>query len=338
MKISYTKWPQLTRVRNFETHTSTWDELCDLLSKHTPTDDKQSVPLIGPYTLWSGHRKDESVREVTMAVFDFDFFNGRDPYAALVETQTLLSEAGIAQHWYSTYSHSENHHAWRLLMPLEQPIPPMQWPSTRKTLLDRFCIAADPSKCGAASHAYFFPSHPIGAEGQFITIPGGPVPPSMCSPPQLVIPKPTVDLSDWSPPEGTPADPETLAAYRKKLHNRLAKLRAKEDVRAQWLSNTLACEPIADHGERNPATARVAAMIVFALPEDATVDSIYEIMRPSVERMIGRGSKLTESSVRRMIVTAMAKRERQAREERAMFEGHRAYLREMGVKIYEPLR
>lgn len=313
-----TLWPNLTQVTTFTHHRWSWQDLVANLSGGISAHKKESVGLFGPYKITGPQRADTNVAAVSLAVFDVDNFTTASPLAELMWCRLLLDKAQLAQHWYTTYSHKADAPAWRLVLPLAEPCPANLWKNLRANLISTFAIPADAAKCSGLSHCYFLPSHPPDQPAnEYLTIDGNTLSavshlatvPLVSATTRYTLP------ADWRPPDGgDPTDDKLLTKLRGYLYKRQRRL-VDTDRRKDWLANAIAGRAIADHGERDNATCVVAAMVVFALPFNYSVDVCYALLAESVAAMVSRGSKLTPAKVQRMLLSAMANRARMIREE-----------------------
>ena len=82
-------------------------------------------------------RKKDNVQFMTGFVFDFDTDKGD---VVLIETMiAILEDRRINYLWYTTWSHTEELHRWRLIIPFLEPLPVSQW----KTAYDKMMLLLD---------------------------------------------------------------------------------------------------------------------------------------------------------------------------------------------------
>jgi hypothetical protein len=359
--VSYTLWPSLYDTHSPQQVTESWTDLVARFHRYTPLLRKDLGQGFGPYVLRTGpngpSRRDDWVQSMTMAVFDVDVPYGASgasgmsgasgasgaspggplPFEDLDECFGRLGRAGLAQIWYTTYSHSLEKPSLRLVLPLAEPLPPDLWTGLRAYLIERYRIPCDARKCSGLSHFYYLPSHPVGGgeafsdaySGEPVSWRGLDLAPS-ASPgagtrhlkPPLVV----VELSE--DPDGD--EQVDLSELRRRLEARAKSLslrKSPEDkAKAAVLRRVLKGEPLAEHGSRNDTTARAAGMLAWTLPE-TPVGVLVAILRPSVEAMIGEGSSLTIGDVRNMVASALRKRLQQQGERRALQEALNAWSR-----------
>ena len=300
MHITY--YPALTKVDQPEARELEWAALVHLLGFHTQTHTKESMSLFGAHVLRIPYRKDENVEAVTAAVFDVDDFSTDDPEAELAECRARLLAADLAQHWYTSHSHSPTKPSWRLLVPFTQALAPEHWKKVRLALVERFAIPVDKAKCSGTSHAYFLPSCPVGSSGEIITIDGLTLDPLAYTLPTNFREHLHPDLRNWSPP-ADPTEPVNLKPLKARLRGRMDRME-DSDRRKVWVDRCLNGKALEDDGTRNTAACVVAGIIAYALPEQP-IGVLYEILRPSVDAMVCLGSKVNEAKVRRMLESAL---------------------------------
>lgn len=318
MKLRLTLWGSLYNIDDPREVEEAWPEVISRLSHHFTLSRKEHGSGFGPYFLQmpgkacarhqdakprpGAHRCDSCVENVTLAVYDAD----TGTRAQVQRTESLLTQAHIARLWYSTFSHTLAKPSYRLVIPLARPVPGVLWQDFRYSLLKRFEIPADPLKCTGLSHFYFLPACPQGStpevwheEGAFLE------PESIPD----VARRQTVSFADtsgfnWEPPQetGEPVDMDALQAELKRRATLLA--RKGEHGKATALRRLLKGEPLAEKGERNSVTFRVAGMLPWTI-SGHPLSSYRLIMRESVEAMAKAGSSLTLEKVERMLLTAM---------------------------------
>lgn len=293
-----------------------------MLSKHTVTDTKSAAGGFGPYVLKYPERKDINVDRMTLAVFDVD-------YGATPETvqacRDLLVAADLAQHWYTTFSHTPEKQSWRLVIPLDAEwlVDKATWQRFRRSMISEYQIPADPKKCSGLSHFYYLPSCPPGATPEVVTFDGYPTARSAVVYP-VTLSQP-VDIP--CPPE--PTQPIDLRPFKTSLRARAKKLRGAGQVRkADALDACLDGRPLASHGERTTTSLSVAGTLAWAFPDEHP-ETLYRIMAPSVALMIAEGSSITKARVMKMLESARANYFKNKAEDEALRVGWGKGLREL---------
>lgn len=309
--IRYTLWPSLYDTTHPTEAIETWESIVVRASKHASLLRKEDSAGFGPYRMHPGavHRRDASVAEMTLLVFDADAATSMDEVHACVGR---IQQAGVAQHWSSTYRFDGHEYlGFRLLLPISRPVAPEDWPSFRRSVLARYQIPAKVEQCSGKSHYYHLPSCPPGATPLVISRPGAPL--EVATVPQAPqAPKPTLTLGTFEPPE-EPTAPVDVTPLLQRLRDRATALRRRttdNDAprKAQLLERVLAGAPLAGPRERNNATTSATALMVYALPSDTPLSVLMHIVGPSVQAMIDEGSSLTEREVEGMVLRAMQRR------------------------------
>jgi hypothetical protein len=316
----YTLWTSLFDIDRPTDVCETWEQLTARFSNHAVLGRKDAATGFGPYRLTPphlrcykhrdgqprdhAHRCDGCVAELTLAVFDADA--GDD--AAVAACRERLADAGVAQHWYSSYSHRYNRGpAYRLILPLDRPVAPGDWPHFRTAVIERYGIPADPRQCAGRSHFYYAPSCPPPPSSPEVhTAAGRPlaVAEFLAAPRRAPI-KPPPLRDDYEEPDDPPT-PVDLEPLRKELRRRLTALQRNpaETYKAQLLARLLRGEPLAASGGRNAALLAITGMLAYAIPGEA-VDTYCRLMHDSMEAMIAAGTGNTWSDVERMLRGAM---------------------------------
>ncbi len=95
------------------------------LTQAGPPVGKNNLPLWSPTLYGDGDRRAKSAaREITMLVYDMD--DGLAP----IDSWRLFSAYTVICH--SSYSHSPAHHKYRIILPLNKPIPSKDWKRAAK--------------------------------------------------------------------------------------------------------------------------------------------------------------------------------------------------------------
>lgn len=352
MKITF--WPSL---KDIDTHTQTdmsWEEVCQMFSHHIQVPAKLVAPGFGPYKVRppefpcaghgtgrdGPHRCDTSVEAITLAVFDVDHgtetADGRKGWLRkedLDACKAKLNEAGLAQHWYSSFSHSPNHLSYRLLLPLSEPILPQNWKSFRRELIRQFAIPTDPKKCAGLSHFYFVP-----ATGEHTfqyreaeTIPGKPVNvqsfigaqiPRRLSLPGMNVTDADIRLTDASPIDLAPIRDDVIE--KAFIWRRAVKHRRKGEL----LQKVINGEPLADKGSRDATTNQACSILAFTFPGHS-LETYYRLIEQSLIAMQLDGSKLTPEKVKSMLKRAMLARASEEKRRRVILDAAKAQTKEM---------
>lgn len=302
----------------------TWTALVAYLSSYTVLDTKEKAPGFGAHVLGAPQlkateltlprRSSASVDRVTLFVFDVDIGTFED----IQRTEGLLRDAGQAAHFYSSYSFHPDHPTppFRLVIPPSRPILKSEYAAARTYLIEHFKIPCDPSKCSSPSHFWFLPSHPPGVEPLVQTIEGTPFKLDdvaiLGTGPSWT--QGSVPVFFEPPPETDPSEPVDLTPLQRRIEKRATRLAREGDIRkSNYLKRLLLGEALAEHGDRNHATFVTAGSVTWLLP-DTPLSHLILLFRPSLEAMISAGSKITESKLERMLLTAMEKREHETRE------------------------
>jgi len=150
--------------------TRTWAELVDDLSVEFHPAGKTKGPAFSPCTYAEGAtRGNENVMAVNLAVLDFDHAGDKEEW--------VLGEAvfGLASLAYTTFSHTDDGHRFRLVVPLSEPVPAAKWPAVAKAIQDRFGNLGDAS-CKDPARLYFrHATGPDGGQPRIVTSSGGPL-------------------------------------------------------------------------------------------------------------------------------------------------------------------
>lgn len=118
---------------------------------------KEYVKLFSPIILKENcegiesSRKDSSVAFVTAMVLDFD-----NDDMELDKIKEALEPNGYYGH--TTWSHSEAHHKYRIIVPMDKPVEASAWKGVWKAFIDERSLPVD-KKCCNPSRVYYFPSH-----------------------------------------------------------------------------------------------------------------------------------------------------------------------------------
>lgn len=284
-----------------------WTQVVDALSHYAECPDKDTrdstALLFGPYNL-TGSRADHNARDLCLAVFDYDAGTPDD----VATTRARLSDEGIAQHWYTSFNHGVNGKvAWRLVLPLSEPVGRAAWKALRADLVRRYSLKVEAAKCEGFSHMYFLPVRRPGQATETYSREGGFVDTSVIAaafPPNAFSPFEArgIDAGDVA---------ENLEELRDQMRTRAEYHRSVgfED-KALILERLAAGVPVTDSRvvvsqSGDPPLARAAALLVTAVPEESI--ATYEaLLLPSWE---AAETRIPRAKVCRMIRTAVAKRD-----------------------------
>ncbi len=281
-----------------------WPEVVRYLSIFVTASDKFSVPGFGAHVLSGTTRRAASVERVTAFVFDVDAGTPDDVAAC----RASLKTAGLAAHFYSSYSNAPGKPAFRLLIPPNREMTPAEYGPNRAHLIEVHGIPCKVEQSGDASRFWFLPSHPPGGTPETLTLSGVTYEVRAFAPREA---KPS-PLTAWSPPP----DPASAAVDLTPLRERLTKRATSfgrssapdKKRKGEVLRRILAGTELADHGARNATMLSACGLMVYALPRETTLSVLMLLIRPSLYAMVAQGSKLTEEQVERMFLTAMEKR------------------------------
>jgi hypothetical protein len=84
----------------------------------TAAEDKNNLPLWSP-TIFDGSRSQTNAQEITCLVYDVD--DGDTPFS----TWQLFCDWWVIAH--TSFSHKPQHHKYRIILPLQKPIPEKDW-------------------------------------------------------------------------------------------------------------------------------------------------------------------------------------------------------------------
>lgn len=348
-KLSITYYPSIYDTDTYQTETLDWASLCHKFGSHTEFALKTQAPGFGAHALLkpahpctkhlpnikaSGHRCGACVDNVSFFVFDVDTGSLEDVGAC----DELLRADGLALLWYTSYSYSPKKPSFRLLIPTTRDMTVTEYGPMRLAVLRKYKIPADPLKCSAPAHFWYQPSCPKDAARLVDTSPG------------VFLDVDELDLQgafrpattnaacdpDWTPPpeppEGTAVNLEPLKAKLESHIRRLLTNPEKRD-RGLVLRRVLDGQSLAPHGGRNQTTLIATATLAFLFP-GTPLGVLMLLIRPSLQAMIRDGSKLNESKVERMFLTAM----RRKADSDAVYAEERQALMSQADEIRERLR
>jgi P4 family phage/plasmid primase-like protien len=143
-----------------EEHALRASDLVQLLTTHSAAPQKDEVGLFAPHQLAPGcARRNEHVQAISAGVLDIDKGN-----AVPEEVKHRIELAGYEAVMYSTWSHTVEAPAFRVVVPYREDITPLRhvqvWDALNQTVAGG---AADPATKDPA-RMYYLPSHPVGSE------------------------------------------------------------------------------------------------------------------------------------------------------------------------------
>lgn len=140
--VRVTEWAGRRRVP--------WDLL---IVDHLVMEDKASAPLWSPVLLSQPARQKSSVTHVTALVYDIDKGQQWDEVASLLEVYGV-------RHWmYSTHSHTEEVHKFRVVLGLDEAIPAADFPRVWTLFAESVGWDVDQA-CRDCSRLFYVPSTP----------------------------------------------------------------------------------------------------------------------------------------------------------------------------------
>lgn len=131
-----------------------WNDLVGYLTTHRVSGVKQGPGWSPAVYGDKKHRNNSNVIEVTCLVLDFD---GKKE----VEDWKFLD--GLEHVVHSTYSHTEEEPSYRVIIPLEKPIPAREWPGFWAAALQYLGVIQYACPCKAVSQFYYSPTARPGA-------------------------------------------------------------------------------------------------------------------------------------------------------------------------------
>lgn len=346
--VSFTLYRSLFDLDSCSHVTWSWDQFVSEFSTHLRVQSKEQAPGFGPYTLKTPastclkhrdartrapvprpgpHRCDDSVDFMTLAVFDVDV--GTE--AQISNTSELLTKAGIAHLWYTSYSYTpiKDRPPFRLVIPLSSPVQPAVWSSVRSGIAQRFQIPCVLTQCSGLSHFYYLPSCPPSEVPITDAVAGNFLDPSEFPQVQERARSPLPTMEGWEPPpDPEPGTPISVGPLLEILESRKRGFMMMRDVRmndkGRLLDRVLKGVSLASHGARNNSMNLACGIVAWALPGTPRA-VLATILRPSLNAMQAEGSKLTEDDVDRMLLTAMRDKaawDEREEQERALVRGH----------------
>lgn len=141
------------------TQEATWDQVCELLSRHEELADKSAGKLLNFCRFSTPYRNNENVVDVSALILDLDEWTD-SRLAALVSKLDRLAYV-----LHTTHSHGETPDTWcaRVVVRLDRPVPAEDWRAFARGI--RTWLGAGLDKCVvAASQAYYLPVYAPGRE------------------------------------------------------------------------------------------------------------------------------------------------------------------------------
>lgn len=130
-----------------------FESCIELLSNRVITSTKESIPQWSPARFDGGGRKATNVIDISCLVYDVD----DEPRKDFLQRFRSLN---VRYFIYSTHSHgTKKPRAYRIILPLEEPLPPERWKPTWWGWSDNLGINADPAS-GTPNRMHFMPSCP----------------------------------------------------------------------------------------------------------------------------------------------------------------------------------
>jgi hypothetical protein len=161
-----------------------WTEFIDSLNNPQSTEAKEKVWLFSPAAFEEDKRSKENATKLSMFVLDIDnpqVKKGKPP-VTMEDVLKVLIERGLQHALASSWSHTEEHPKFRVILPLAHPIRKEYWhrwtpAALEATGLKPFFHAMDKSCMKNTAAIYYFPSAPDGDpwviqnEGDLLDVP-----------------------------------------------------------------------------------------------------------------------------------------------------------------------
>lgn len=147
----------------------TWDELIEALRASQSTEGKDKVPLISAAKFTDGKRSKANVTCLSLFILDIDnpqVKKGKPP-VTMADICETLQEKGLKHALASSWSHTDEHPKFRVILPLAHPIRKEFWHRWSPVALEEsglkpFFHAMDKSCLKNTAAIYYFPSSPDG--------------------------------------------------------------------------------------------------------------------------------------------------------------------------------
>jgi hypothetical protein len=232
MKIALANKAAATEVGSKET---TWEQICKNLNsvKVGPKDGSGWIAA----DIDSGPRRSDRVRSVSVLVLDVESKSGVCP-PALETVQRSLEFFGYDAHVHTSYNHAPDRPRFRVVVRLEDPMPPDMLKQSLAALADKIGLAdCWDRQCSDPARLFYLPRCPEGREHLFqaFTVEGRPL--TLANLQQMieqtdntnVLPFPTLPADDKKLLPSFPETPENIERVR----SQLAMISADCD-RAKW--------------------------------------------------------------------------------------------------------
>jgi hypothetical protein len=272
-----------------------WSEMCrTVLAAHKEAPalfDKKQFPLFSPAT-FNGPRKSANVRDVHLAVLDYDSIDAEVLHNWRVENRDL------AYVIYTTLSHPNEDGSWRLriVLPFSRPVPAKQWAGAWRGVLGLVPPGAD-TQCKDPGRMYTLPYARTDQPRAHFLNQGKPLDTEAL----LRNAPPPVDTSS-----SRAVDATDLAEVAKKLKR---STKGRTAAAGRTLAKIANREPFSTAGGRHDAMLPASMEMERAFPH-VTIDALTELWRPSLWAMAGPGFQpdMELDEVRRALEGARSKR------------------------------
>lgn len=275
--------PEFTGEDLVEFLTSFPDPACDVAScpgRDCP--EKARAVCWAPSEIADGEtRADEAVIQLNYLVLDLDHIGEE----RLEEARASLADLEHVLH--TTHSHAPPDGSWRLILSLDRPMSPEEFPLVWRAVLTAYDLPVD-EVCHNPSRLYAAPTARGGVPPRFHHRRGEPLRVDECleAARQLGLGQPPRPA-----PGGAPPAPEALdlGELRKTLSDaRRSKAVSKDErlqAQAELLGRVLDGRPLAAPGERDDTVHRTAGLLAYWLPPRCPWEAALQVMRPSLAAM-----------------------------------------------------
>ena len=137
----------------------TWHEFAEEFRRHPERKNKDGTAWSPVSFIRGSTRKKENVEHIYMAVLDVD---DGTPYETLLERFS-----GFSYLAHSSFSHKSEHHKYRVIVPLAEPVHASEWDSVWARF-NQFAGGKNDASVKDASRLYFMPGHPAGTDDHFV--------------------------------------------------------------------------------------------------------------------------------------------------------------------------
>jgi len=282
-------------------------ERCDVSTCQGKKCPEKDVAAWSPVDLSEPYRLNDNVEAVTLFVGDLDHV----PPGAIDGILQKLD--GYAYALHTTHSHAEGDGAYRVVVPLTEPIPAARWPAARRAIVEALDLPVDPS-CKDLSRFYYLPTRRAGAPHFSSIVRGAWLDTSdvLAAADVLAPPARVLKASDVPP---TPPAPVDLAELRAKLTRVRRSKSQRDDERskeqAALLGRVLKGEPIGEPGALHQARVRICGMLAYHVPANTPWEAVHEILRASLAATPvadGDTLELATEKTRELYAASMAER------------------------------